>query len=284
VKPISLFALVCIFFSLFITTNSSAEEKQLAEGVTNSSSTDIVKYTNEDALSISQAAIGKTIGNYRFTATSGEVVTTQSFKGKPLIISLIYTSCYHICPTTTENLNRVVKKAKDVLGDNSFNVLTIGFDTHRDTPVAMAQFAELHSTESDNWQFLSTDVTTMKALVRDLGFIFTAAPHGFDHIIQASVLDKDSVLYRQVYGLTPQTPHFVEPLKELVFGEQKEHSFLAAFTTKIKLFCTVYDPAQDKYYFNYSIFVGVFVGLVMGIFFLRLFIREWRYTKNKSKD
>ena len=243
---------------------------------------EIKQYTNDQALEISQAAIGKTVGHYRFTSSSGEVMSSKSFLGKPLIVSLVYTSCYNICPTTTENLNRVVQKAKDVLGDDAFNVVTIGFDTHVDTPTAMKQFAELHSTQSDNWFFLSTDAATMKALVRDLGFVYAASPNGFDHMIQASILDENGSVYRQVYGIRPQTPHFVEPIKELVFGEAKNSSLFSAVTTKIKLFCTVYDPAQDKYYFNYSIFVGVFVGLVMAIFFLRLFIREWRYTKKMN--
>jgi len=179
-------------------------------------------------------------------------------------------------------LNSVVQKAKDVLGEDSFNVITIGFDTHVDTPTAMGQFAELHSTESDNWFFLSSDDATMKALVRDLGFIYSASPNGFDHMIQASILDMNGVVYRQVYGVQPQTPHFVEPIKELVFGKAKSDSLFSAITSKVNLFCTIYDPALDKYYFNYSIFVGIFVGLVLGIYFFRLLIREWRYTKSNK--
>ena len=268
---------------IFLIICASVFSAELKQGITNSASEETVTYTSEQALAISQSAIGKTVGHYKFTSPEGEMMSTRSFLGKPLIISLIYTSCYHICPTTTENLNTVVEKARDVLGEESFNVLTIGFDTQKDNPEAMGHFAELHSSKPDNWFFLSTDAGTMKALVRDLGFIFSAAPHGFDHLIQASILDKNSVLYRQVYGMRPQTPHFVEPLKELVFGEKSEVSLFSAFTTKIKLFCTVYDPALDKYYFNYSVFVGVIVGLIMSIFFVRLFIREWQYTKNSKK-
>lgn len=279
---INLLIFITLFYSCFFSSMVSANENTLPEGVTNSAAEKTDKYSNEQALSISQAAIGKSVGHYRLTASNGEVMSTQSFQGKPLIVSLIYTSCYHICPTTTENLNRVVQKAIDVLGEDSFNVVTIGFDTDLDSPLAMKQFADLHTTKSDNWFFLSSDASTMKALVRDLGFIYSAAPQGFDHIIQASILTKNSVVYRQVYGLRPQTPHFVEPLKELVFGKEKSVTLFSAFTSKIKLFCTVYDPALDKYYFNYSIFVGIFVGLVMGLFFLRIFIREWRYTKKMS--
>ncbi len=254
-----------------------------ATTIENTATEEIKQFTSDQALTISQAAIGKTVGHYKFTSSTGEVISSKSFLGKPLIVSLIYTSCYNICPTTTKNLNRVILKAKDVLGEDAFNVITVGFDTHVDTPTAMGQFAELHSSDIDNSYFLSTDAATIKALARDLGFIFTPSPNGFDHMIQASILDEYGVVYRQVYGLRPQTPHFVEPIKELVFGEKEDVSLFSAFSTKIKLFCTVYDPAQDKYYFNYSIFVGVFVGLVLGIYFFRLFLIEWRYTKLKEE-
>jgi len=283
-SPVSLIV-SCIFLATtFVCSSTVIAENSAKEKITNSASEEIKRYSNDDALKISQAAIGKSVGHYQFTSTDGKKVSIKDYLGKPLIVSLIYTSCYHICPTTTENLNRVVEKAKDVLGEDSFNVVTIGFDTQIDTPQAMEQFASLHSSPSDNWSFLSSDAATMDALVRDIGFIYSPSPHGFDHLIMASILDNTGTVYRQVYGIRPQTPHFVEPIKELVFGKSKEDSLFSAISSKIKLFCTVYDPAQDKYYFNYSIFVGVFVGLVLGLFFLRLFIKEWRYTKNANKQ
>jgi len=273
---ICLFVFASLFSAFLFAAPDNAQEK----GASNTVSENTQQHSNEDALAISQAAIGKTVGHYRFTLPTGEVINSQKFLGKPLIISLIYTSCYHICPTTTQNLNRVVQKARDVLGKDSFNVLTIGFDTPQDTPEAMAYFSEQHSTAVDNWFFLSTDAATMTALTRDLGFIYTPSPHGFDHLIQASILDNNGVVYRQVYGMQPKTPHFVEPIKELVFGEPIDDSLFSAFTSKVKLFCTVYDPAQDRYYFNYSIFAGGIVGLLLGGFFIFAFIREWRHSSH----
>ncbi len=281
------FTVSCLFLLAFgATANAATSDVAAKDHIKNKNTAteEISQYSNEQALAISQAAIGQSVGHYRFTSSDGAILTTKTFSGKPLIVSMIYTSCHHICPTITENLNRVVEKATQVLGEDSFNVITIGFDTHIDTPKAMAQFAKSHSSGSKNWFFLSTDAATMSALARDLGFIFSASPQGFDHMIQASILDKDSVVYRQVYGMRPQTPNFVEPLKELVFGENKSASLFSAISTKIKLFCTVYDPSQDKYYFNYSIFIGIFVALVMGIFFVRIFVREWKLSKTGNHN
>ena len=106
------------------------------------------QFDKDKAMAISQAAIGKTLGSYLLQKTNGEYVDLASFKGKPLIVSLIYTSCYHICPTTTQHLNRVTKNARQSLGDDSFNVVTIGFDVRRDNPPMMQYFAEQQNVDA----------------------------------------------------------------------------------------------------------------------------------------
>ena len=128
-------------------------------------------FDDKTALRISQAAIGNILGNYSLIKTDESRLTLESLRGKPMVISLIYTSCYHICPTTTRHLADVVRKARDVLGDDSFNVLTIGFDTARDTTDAMRQFAAQQNIDIPGWYFLSMDKQTMTGLTRDLGFI-----------------------------------------------------------------------------------------------------------------
>ena len=63
------------------------------------------------ALKYSQAAIGRGLDGYTLYDRQGKAVMLTDYQGKPLIISLIYTSCYHICPTTTQNLARAIKQA-----------------------------------------------------------------------------------------------------------------------------------------------------------------------------
>lgn len=237
-------------------------------------------FERSTALSISQAAIGNRVEDHQFYNTQGQVRRVSDYAGRPLVISLIYTSCYHICPTTTQHLATVVRKARDVLGEDSFSVVTVGFDAANDTADAMRVFAHQQGVEMTGWEFLSTDAASIEALARDLGFQFYATATGFDHLIQSSVVDADGVVFRQVYGIRFDTPHLIEPLKTLIFGEQaKASSFLDQLSAKVKLFCTVYDPAQDRYRFDYSIFVGLFVGLVLGGVFVYLLVREWKHSR-----
>lgn len=234
------------------------------------------RFDQKTALALSQGVIGRNIGDYTLTAADGRQVRLADFRGKPLVVSLVYTSCYHICPLTTQHLAEVVRTARSALGADSFKVLTIGFDTPHDTPEAMRQFARDQGVDIPGWEFLSADAATMKGLTKDLGFIYYPAPHGFDHLIQATVIDAQGKIYRQVYGMNFEPPLLVEPLKELVFGTPTSASLFSTLSNRIRLFCTVYDPTSGRYRFDYSIFMGIIIGLMsIGAvgFFL---IREWR--------
>jgi protein SCO1/2 len=241
----------------------------------------VSKFDEKAALTLSQGVIGKEIGNVTLTTADGRQVHLSDFRGKPLVISLIYTSCYHICPTTTQHLAKVVRTARDALGPDSFRVLSIGFDVPNDIPAAMRRFAQDQNLNIPQWEFLSADAGTMQGLIPQLGFIYFSAPHGFDHLIQATVIDAQGKIYRQVYGMNFDTPLLVEPLKELVFGAPTTPSLFSGLSNKIKLFCTVYDPTSDKYRFDYSIFMGIIIGLSsIGavVFFL---VREWRRGRRR---
>lgn len=241
------------------------------------------KFERRNALATSQAAIGNQVSDFPFFTSKGVPKQLHDYAGKPLVISLIYTSCFHICPTTTKHLATVAAKAKKVLGDDSFNIITIGFDTSTDTADAMRIFAKQQSVGEDNWDFLASDQATIDALSQQLGFQFFPSPNGFDHLVQTSLLDEKMIVNRQVYGVTFETPHLVDPLKQLVFGEKSDHSLFQEISLKVRLFCTVYDPYSDSYQFDYSIFVGLFIGLVLGGLMVFLLIREWR-TSNAAAD
>ena len=234
----------------------------------------------DTALKISQGALDNLVGNYAFTNADGEQLTMNDLRGKPLVLSMIYTSCYQICPMTTRHLSKVVEKARDALGDDSFSVAIIGFDTRFDTPEAMQYFANKQGISNKNWNLLSISKEDLDALSKDIGFLYFPSSNGFDHLIQATIIDADGVVYRQVYGQVFDTPLLVDPLIELVLGRpQPAQSFISSLSSKIKLFCTTYDPVRDGYYFDYSLFLGILIGGSIIAYTVVVLVRERRKGK-----
>jgi len=236
-------------------------------------------FDSDTALAISQAAIGRVLADYPFRDVDNKPVNLDDFRGKPLVLSLIYTSCYHICPTTTINLADAVRKARTAVGNEAFTVLTVGFDTRQDKPGRMRGFARQHGVGGDkNWKFLSTDAATIKKFTAATGFLYVPSDKGFDHLIQTTVIDQSGKIYRQIYGMNFDPTLLARALKELVFGQQPENLSLTSLINRVRLFCTSYDPSTGTYRFRYAMVFGMLVGAFTLIGLGIVLVRFLRYA------
>ncbi len=234
------------------------------------------EYDRKDALQLSQSVLGEPIANPTLRDTDGRTFNLASLRGKPLVISMIYTSCHHVCPTITKNLGSAVDIAHEALGEDSFSVITVGFDWAVDTPNRMRLYASERNIDVPGWHFLAGDSISIGELSRSLGFQFFPSAKGFDHLTQTTVINADGIVYRQIYGVDIEPTSFVEPLKELVFDTPRDASLVDHWVDTFKLFCTVYDPNSGRYKFDYSIAMTIFVGvLCLGAIF-SFIILEWR--------
>jgi len=238
------------------------------------------EYDRGEALDISQGAIGRTLGEFRLRDTEGQAFELSQLRGKPVVVSMVYTSCHHVCPRITRNLANTVDVAREALGDGTFSVVTVGFDWKVDTPDRMKQFAAQHGgADQPDWHFLAADASTVDVLSDNLGFLYFASAKGFDHLAQTTVVDREGKIYRQVYGVDIDTQSLVEPLKELVFDTPRSAGFIEHWVSTFKLFCTVYDPNSDRYRFDYSIFMMILVGILSLGAIATFIVREWRRAR-----
>jgi len=234
---------VGFFFALLACASAGAEDRDQA------------------ALRASQAAIGRTVSDWTFTDRRGQVVRLSDLRGKPLVVSFIYTGCFQVCPATTQFLKQAARAARDALGSDRFRIVSIGFNQPFDTPAALASFARQQGVDLDNWEFLAPREADVAVLLSQFGMSVTATPAGFDHLIQVSIVDAGGRIHAQVYGDAFDLPLFIGPLKEALAGEAARTVTLDNVWLKVKLYCTVYDPASGKYKLNYSLFFEIFAGL-----------------------
>ncbi|MDH3551861.1 MAG: SCO family protein [Gammaproteobacteria bacterium] len=236
-------------------------------------------YDRDAALAISQSAIGRTIGDHTFRDVDGQSFSLLALRDKPLVVSLIYTSCHHVCPLITANIQKNVDIAHEALGADAFSVVSIGFDWQVDTPDRMRMYAAAKGIDTPGWHFLSGDEASVAAISEDVGFQYFRTAKGFDHLSQTTVIDADGKVYRQIYGQDFGAQAFVEPLKELVFDTPREAGIVDHWLDTFKLFCTVYDPNTGRYQFDYSIFMTILVGVLCLGAILAFIVYEWRHAK-----
>lgn len=215
----------------------------------------------DQALASSRAVIGSEPGAYAFTDVDGRRVTLAEHRGKPLVVSFVYTACSQVCPTTTRFLAKAVREARSVVGKDAFRVVSIGFDTAADNPLSMRVFARQQGVDGDsNWAFLTPDAASVRALTRDFGFAFAPQSGGYEHLAQVTILDARGRIYAQVYGESMSLPMLVQPLRELALGEPAAPAAVA-WLERARLLCTVYDPASGKYRIDYGLFIELGAGL-----------------------
>jgi protein SCO1 len=234
----------------------------------------------------SQAAIGRGVSDFVLRDQAGAPLALADLRGRPLLISLVFTSCSSICPVTTDHLRDSIIEARRTLGPNSFAVLTFGFDARNDRPAQLAAFANTHRLGGlKDWYIASADSQTTEALLTELGFSWRAAAGGFDHITQTTLLDAEGRVYRQIYGESFPLPVLMEPLKDLVLGTVTRSVAPTDLLDRVLFLCTVYNPLTGAYRFDYGIFFGIFFGglslVLTGTVIFRLWLGNRRAARKQ---
>lgn len=241
----------------------------------------IGRLDRERIIARSEAAIGRTVGSYQLTDTKNTPVSLAELRGQPVVISIVYSSCSSVCPTTTQHLINAVDQANRTFGKDKFTVLTVGFDARNDSPARMAHFASTQGIYAPNWRVASADPATISALLRDLGFSYEAAAGGFDHITQTTILDREGRVYRHVYGEDFPIQMFMEPMKDVVLGTTSAFS-MSGILDRIKFICTTFDPGAGRYRIDYGLVFGSVIAAFSLIVFGGLIAREWVRTTRRA--
>jgi protein SCO1 len=231
------------------------------------------------ALEQSEQAVGRTLGGHTLVDAAGAPLRLPDYRGKPLIISTVYTSCSSVCPAATQHLIDAVGEAARMIGPDQFNVLTVGFDARHDTPTRLTEFASRQGIRAANWRLASADGGTIAALLGDLGFSYAAVAGGFDHVTLTTIVDRDGKIYRQVYGDDFPLPVFIEPLKDAVYGRSTVVS-LRGLIDRVKLICTVYDPAARRYQIDYGLVFGATLAGLSLLVMAGFIVREWSRARH----
>lgn len=236
----------------------------------------------EAAFERSGAAIGRLTSDHRLFR-SATPFNLSVLRGRPLVVSLVYTSCSTVCPVGTQTLKSSVAQARSVLGGASFQVLTVGFDARNDTPRRMEAFAADHDIDGDPlWHIATAAPAVLDALLDEVGFSYDGAAGGFEHVVQTTILDGEGRVYRQIYGDEFPTQVLIEPLKELVYGLSVSSFAPQALADRLRFLCTVYDPKAGRYRISYTIFFEMGIGTLSLVLMGWMIVRMWRGSKQAA--
>jgi protein SCO1/2 len=107
------------------------------------------------------------VGPFRMLDQHGDVVTERAILGRVTIVQFFFTGCRDVCPTTTNNLARLLAGA----ADPRIQLLSYSVTPARDSVMALRQYAELHRLSDPRWHLLTGAAEATLRLARESYFI-----------------------------------------------------------------------------------------------------------------
>jgi len=260
--------------ALLVALAALAAPAALAEGVP--------QLDERRAMADSQAVVGSVPPDFTLLDRRERPVALSQYRGKPLLVSFVYTGCFTACPTLTRSLHEAVHGLDRMLGPQQFNLVSIGFNQPIDSPLAMRAFAAQHRIDYRNWEFLSPASEDVAALTRSLGFSYQRTPAGFDHVLGVTVIDAEGRIHAQVYGHRLSAEALGVPLRELVLAQAAAAPLgsLDDLVARVRILCTVYDADAGEYRYDWKLLLEIFGGLA---FFTSAGVWFWRERRSQRQ-
>jgi len=125
--------------------------------------------------------------DFRLTDQLGAPISLSQFKGKPVVLTFLYTHCKDLCPLTAEKLHVVMQN----LGSDAQKVavLAVSIDPKGDTTAAALAFSKAHRMEG-YWHFLTGTFNALSPIWSNYDVYADTSDQSVNHSFALYVLDK----------------------------------------------------------------------------------------------
>ena len=179
--------------------------------------------------------------------TGKQVQLREFFRGKPVILSLVFYECPMLCNQVLNGLTGSLKVQSFNVG-REFDVLTVSFDP-RETPELasnkkasyMARYGRAGADQG--WHFLIGDQSSIDRLTEAVGFryAYDAKTNQFAHASGIMVLTPEGKISHYFYGIEYSPKDLRLSLVEASANK------IGSPVDQLLLYCYHYDPATGKY-------------------------------------
>lgn len=135
------------------------------------------------------------------TDQSGAATTLERYRGGPVLISMFYGSCPHVCPMLIATIQRYENNLP-AASRGRLRVLMVSLDPARDTPAKLTEVAQQHGVDLARWTLARTDEASVRKLAAVLNIQYRKLPDGeINHSTVITLLDADGRPVRQSSAL-----------------------------------------------------------------------------------
>ncbi|WP_052273178.1 SCO family protein [Flavihumibacter solisilvae] len=149
-----------------------------------------------------------------FQTQDGKPFNLAMLKGKPTVVGMIFTNCTYACSRLTSDIKGIADSLQGQA--DKVNFLLVSFDSERDHPARLKQFAGEMGL-GENWTLLHGSDEAVRSLSVLLNVQYEKSASGnFSHSNMVSVLDKNGVFRFQQEGLFANHTQTISEIKDAI--------------------------------------------------------------------
>jgi protein SCO1/2 len=146
----------------------------------------------------------------------GVQVSIGKLRGRPVVLSFIYTSCRDVCHLLTARLVEVQAEIGRRFGSKVM-FLSITVDPETDTPSVLRDYAVNQGVQPVNWRFLTGTRAVIEGIAHGYGVaVRRVSDRDVDHTLLTSMIDKQGRLRVQYLGSRFDIAEFIDDLAGLI--------------------------------------------------------------------
>ncbi|MFP5358553.1 MAG: SCO family protein [Gammaproteobacteria bacterium] len=147
------------------------------------------------------------------TDQGGRPVKLDLYAGHPVLITMFYGSCPHVCPMLVSTIQRYEREMSDA-SRGRLRVLLVSLDPDRDTPARLAEVMQRHRVDLARWTLARAEAQDVRRLAAALNIQYRQLPDGeFSHSAVITMLDEQGRLQKQTSSMLRLDPEFTDALK-----------------------------------------------------------------------
>jgi protein SCO1/2 len=150
---------------------------------------------------------GENVPNFSFINQNGKPIHLAQFRGKPLLLTFIYTRCPmpDFCLLMSNNFNEILKQLHekpDIFGETQ--LLSISIDPGYDKPAVLRQYGKRYAGNIDpdfqHWQFATGSADQIKSAADFFGLSFNPSSGQIVHNLSTVLINPDGTVKKVYLG------------------------------------------------------------------------------------
>lgn len=154
--------------------------------------------------------VGETTPAFVLYDQNGEVVRSDRFRGKQVMINFIFSRCpvATMCPAAVAKFQQLQAKAK-AKGIANLELLSISLDPTYDTPGVLKEYASARGIDTSNYSFLTGPDPAIRALLTQFGVIAEFKGDLINHTLATILLNEKGTITWRADGSTWSVDDFI---------------------------------------------------------------------------